>query len=132
MKLELAKRMQRAKGRELDRARAELARVDTKIRAVELQLEQAKRDVSALHAKQGLRSTELELGHRRCEQLEQELQAQLEQRSRAQAQLLSRYHHKERSTKILDKAQRAHDLEQDRKEHQCNDDRSPEHLKKLA
>lgn len=132
MKLKLAKRMQRAKGRELDRARADLARVDTKIRDVELQLEQARQKVRALHAKQGLRSSELELGHQQCKQLEQELQAQQAQRELAQAELVKRYHHKERSCKVLEKVQRSHSYEQQQKEQRCNDDRSLEHLKKLA
>lgn len=132
MKLKLAKRMQWAKSRELDRARADLARVETKIRAIELQLEQAREKVRALHTKEVLRSSELELGHQQCKQLEQELQAQYEQREIAKAALVTSYHHKERSCKVLEKVQSAHDYEQRKKEQQCNDDRSLEHLKKLA
>lgn len=132
MKLKLAKRMLRAKRRELDRGRADLARVQTKIRTIQLELEQARHSVRALHAKHDLRSSELELAHRRCEQLEQDLQAQLTQRELAKAQLLVRYHHKERSSKILDRAQDEHQYQQRQKEQQCNDDRRPEHQKKLT
>lgn len=132
MKLKLAKRMERAKSRELDRARADLARVETTIRATQHQLEQAILKVRALHAKPDLRSSELELGHRQCEQLEQELQALMGKRELAQQQLITKHHHKERSSRVLEKAQSAHAYEQRQKEQRCNDDRSQEHLKKLA
>lgn len=132
MKLKLAKRMQKARKRELDRTRADLARVDKTIRSLELQLEQTRNEVRALHASSDLKSSELELGHLRCKSLEQELHKQHSLRNTAQALLIEKYHHKERGEKVLERVKEAHEQTLLTQEQRCNDDRSPEHLKKLA
>lgn len=132
MKLKLAQRMQKARKRELDLARANLAKIDTKIRDLEHQLEQAHNKVRALHASPQIKGPELELAHLRCKQLEQELQHQSTFRQAAQATLVTKYHHKERGDKVLDRVTTAHKEEQIKQEQRCNDDRSPDHLKKLA
>lgn len=132
MKLKLAKRMHKARKRELDRARATLARVDTQIRELELQLEHARQEVRALHASSVFKSTELERAHLQCKELEQDLQDLAMQRQKAHTQVIDRYHHSERGSKVLEKATQEHKDHLLLQEQRCNDDRSPEHLKKLA
>lgn len=132
MKLKLAKRMLKAREGAYNRARAHLAQVDRELRDKEEQLELARSNLRALHANPELRSTELERAHSLCKELERDLQVFKSQRQQAQEELLARYNQKECATRVLDNTTHAIESEELRQEQRCNDDRSTEHLKKLA
>lgn len=132
MKLKLAKRMLKAREGAYNRARAQLAKRDREVRDTAEQLELARTRVRALHANPELRSTELERAHLLCKELERDLQVCQAKRQQAQEELLAKYNQKECATRVLDQTTHTIETEERRQEERCNDDRSTEHLKKLA